>query len=66
MDKLQPIIKHHFWIVFLIALMLPPIAWWMTTGELAAEISDRTSSLDSTFSGITGLHSICSGRLKLT
>lgn len=52
MDKLQPIIKHHFWIVFLIALMLPPIAWWMTTGELAAEISERTSSLDSTFSGI--------------
>jgi hypothetical protein len=52
MDKLQPIIKHHFWIVFLIALMLPPIAWWMTTGELAAEIADRTSSLDSTFSGI--------------
>ena len=52
MDKLQPIIKHHFWIVFLIALALPPVAWWMTTGELAAEISDRTSSLDSTFSGI--------------
>jgi len=52
MDKLQPIIKHHFWIVFLIALALPPVAWWMTTGELAAEISDRTTSLDSTFSGI--------------
>lgn len=52
MDKLQPIIKHHFWIVFLIALALPPVAWWMTTGELAAEISDRTSSLDTTFSGI--------------
>jgi hypothetical protein len=52
MDKLQPIIKHHFWIVFLIALMLPPIAWWMTTDELAAEISERTSSLDSTFTGI--------------
>jgi hypothetical protein len=52
MDKLQPIIKHHFWVVFLVALMLPPIAWWMTTGELAAEITDRTSSLDSTFSGI--------------
>lgn len=52
MDKLQPVIKHHFWIVFLIAMALPPVAWWMTTGELAAEISDRTSSLDSTFSGI--------------
>jgi hypothetical protein len=52
MDKLQPIIKHHFWIVFLITLALPPVAWWMTTGELAAEISDRTSSLDSTFGDI--------------
>ena len=52
MDKLQPIIKHHFWLVFLIAVLLPPIAWWVTTGELAAEISERTSSLDSTFSGI--------------
>jgi hypothetical protein len=52
MDKLQPIIKHHFWIVFLIALMLPPIAWWMTTGKLAADIADRTSALDSIFTGI--------------
>lgn len=52
MDKLQPIIKHHFWIVFCVALILPPIAWWMTTGELAAEIADRTSSLDSTLNGI--------------
>ncbi|NQV26155.1 MAG: hypothetical protein HQ518_17500 [Rhodopirellula sp.] len=52
MDKLQPVIKHHFWIVFGIALILPVIAWWMTTGELAAEISERTTALDSTFSGI--------------
>jgi hypothetical protein len=52
MDKLQPIIKHHFWIVFGLASILPPVAWWMTTGELAAEISDRSTSLDSTFSGI--------------
>lgn len=52
MEKLEPIIRHHFWIVFLVALIMPPVAWWMTTGELAAEISERTSSLDSTFSGI--------------
>jgi hypothetical protein len=52
MDKLQPIIKHHFWIVFCVALILPPIAWWMTTGKLAADIADRTSSLDSTLNGI--------------
>ncbi|MDA1161769.1 MAG: hypothetical protein O3B13_01575 [Planctomycetota bacterium] len=52
MDKLQPIIKHHFWIVFFVALILPPIAWWMTSSELAAEIDERTSSLDGTFDKI--------------
>lgn len=52
MDKLQPIIKHHFWIVFALASILPPVAWWLTTSELSAEISERTSSLDSIYSGI--------------
>jgi hypothetical protein len=52
MDKLAPVIKHHFWILFVIALILPPVGWWMTTSELAAEIDSRRSTLDSAFSSI--------------
>lgn len=52
MEKLQPIIKHHFWILFGIAAVMPPVAWFLTTGDLQAEIDTRSSALDSAFSGI--------------
>ncbi|MBI1314460.1 hypothetical protein GC176_24470 [bacterium] len=52
MDKLQPIIKHHFWILFLLALILPPIAWSMTTGTLNEQTQTRVDDLDKTLSGV--------------
>ncbi len=49
MDKLKPLIVHRFWILLGIALLLPPIAWWMTTGTLLAEIDKRWKDLDTSF-----------------
>ncbi len=52
MDKLQPIIRHHFWILFLIALILPPIAWSMTSGALDEQTQARVDDLNSTLNGV--------------
>lgn len=46
MEKLQPILTHKFWIVFGLALILPPIGWWSARGELSQQIESRTSTLD--------------------
>lgn len=53
MDKLKPIIKHHFWLVFLVTLCLPPVAWWMTSSALSKETEDRETALNSIESSIS-------------
>lgn len=52
MEKLKPILAQKFWIFFGIVLILPVVGYFMTTGELAAQIKTRMESLDSTFKGI--------------
>ena len=52
MDKLKPILAHKFWIFFGIVLILPVVGYFMTTGELAAQIKTRKESLENTFKGI--------------
>ncbi len=52
MDKLKPILAQKFWIFFGIVLILPVVGYFMTTGELAAQIKTRMESLESTFKGI--------------
>ncbi len=52
MDKLKPVLAHKFWIFFAIVLILPIVGYFMTTGELAAQIKTRTDALESIFKGI--------------
>ncbi len=52
MEKLQPILQHKFWILFAVAIVLPPIGWWSATGALKSEIETRREKLDSTLSSI--------------
>lgn len=52
MEKLKPILAQKFWIFFGIVLILPVVGYFMTTGELAAQIKTRMESLESTFKGI--------------
>ena len=49
MDKLKPILAQKFWIFFGIVLILPFVGYFMTTGELAAQIKTRMDSLEKTF-----------------
>lgn len=52
MDKLKPILAQKFWIFFGIVLILPVVGYFMTTGDLAAQIKSRTESLETTYKGI--------------
>ncbi|RMG32475.1 MAG: hypothetical protein D6725_17585, partial [Planctomycetota bacterium] len=52
MEKLQAILKYKFWLLFAVAVVLPPIGWWSATGALKSEIEARRQKLDQTLSGI--------------
>lgn len=52
MEKLQPLIRNHFWILFGLTLVLPPVGWWMASGALKAEYESRTKTLDDAFKSI--------------
>ncbi|MEY2724579.1 MAG: hypothetical protein RLZZ458_446, partial [Planctomycetota bacterium] len=49
MDKLQPLIKHRYWICFGFVLIFALTAWFLASGSLAAEIDARTASVKSSF-----------------
>lgn len=49
MEKLQPVIKHVFWILFGLALILPTAGWWMGTGALATQIADQENKINGYF-----------------
>lgn len=50
MDKLQPLIKHHYWICFGLSVILVVSGWWVASGRLAAEIVTRKGVVDAAFS----------------
>ncbi len=52
MDKLKPILAHKFWFLFGLALILPVVGYFMTTGELAVEIADRWAKLEGVYKAI--------------
>ncbi len=45
MEKLQPLIKHKYWIIAGTALLLPFIGWWLSTGAVAETIEKRWTEL---------------------
>ena len=45
MEKLKPILAHKFWIGYGLAVLLPMIAWWLATSNLAAETKKRTDAI---------------------
>ncbi|MCA9048462.1 MAG: hypothetical protein KDA89_07020 [Planctomycetaceae bacterium] len=50
MEKLQPVIKHIFWILFSLAMLLLLIGWWMAKGALSTQIETRKAAVDKAFS----------------
>ena len=49
MEKLQPVLKQIFWILFGLALLLVLIGWWSAKGDLSAQIETRKSAVDKAF-----------------
>ena len=49
MEKLQPVLKHIFWILFGLAAMLILIGWWMAKGALSTQIEARKAAVDKAF-----------------
>lgn len=46
MDKLQPIIKHKYWVVSGLALLLMLVGWYLSSSAQATAIEERTQKLD--------------------
>ncbi len=45
MEKLQPLIKHKYWVIGGAALLLPFIGWWVSTVAAAKHIDERIQTL---------------------
>lgn len=50
MDKLQPLIKHRYWICFGLAVIFVVTGWWMASGAIAAATDTRKKSVEDSFS----------------
>ncbi|HCS52385.1 hypothetical protein [Rubinisphaera sp.] len=49
MDKLKPIIDHHFWIILGLVLILPLIGWWPAVGQFNTQRETKISEIDGAF-----------------
>lgn len=49
MDKLQPLIKHRYWICFGFAIIFVTVGWWMASGAIATETNSRKEIVEKAF-----------------
>ena len=49
MDKLKPILKHKFWILFGIVLVIPLVGWWLATSQLLAGYNTKKGEIEKAF-----------------
>ena len=52
MDKLEPIIKHRFWILLGLSAPLIIYGYYSANAEMNAATRDRKTALDSIYSGV--------------
>ena len=50
MDKLQPLIKHRYWIIFSFAVIFVIVGWWLASGAIASATEARRKSVEDSFS----------------
>lgn len=53
MDKLQPLIKHHYWICFVLAVIFVVVGWWTASGAIAVATDERKKSVEESFTKAT-------------
>jgi len=49
MDKLQPLIRHHYWICFGFALIFTLTGWFLASGSLSEAIAARETAVKGSF-----------------
>jgi len=49
MDKLQPLIKHRYWIIFAFSVIFVIVGWWMASGAIMAATDARRKSVEESF-----------------
>ena len=55
MDQLKVILEQRFWILSALAVLIPPIGWYMSTGEMATETDKRTAAIKQKVKAINDL-----------
>ncbi len=53
MDKLKQVQKYQFWILLVVALILPIVGWTMATGSLATEADTNTKALETLYGSLS-------------
>ena len=53
MDKLQPLIRHKFWIIFGLTLPIALFAYFSASGKMAEATTAQETKLDTTLKGVT-------------
>jgi hypothetical protein len=46
MDQLKILMEHRFWVLSALAVLLPPIGWWVSTGDMATQTETQTKKIN--------------------
>jgi hypothetical protein len=55
MDQLKILMEHRFWVLSVLAVLLPPIGWWVSTGDMATETEKQTKVITTKIKGMDDL-----------
>jgi hypothetical protein len=53
MDQLKILLEHKFWVLSALAVLLPPIGWWVSTGDMATKADKRAKDIDGTIKSLS-------------
>jgi hypothetical protein len=46
MDQLKVILEHRFWVLTALAVLIPPMGWWLSIGDMATKTESRTKAIN--------------------
>jgi hypothetical protein len=61
MDQLKVILEYRFWVLSALAVLIPPIGWWVSTGNMATETDKRAKVIAGKVTAINSLTKDLSG-----
>jgi hypothetical protein len=55
MDQLKIVLEHRFWILSALAVLLPPMGWYISTDDMATQTDKRVKAIDQKVKNLDGL-----------